>query len=68
MSGTDTLKYHGIKLLCEMTNPPPLDSNVQRKIILNTLKKWVRINKYQLLYTADVLHRPGHIMKMKMKY
>ena len=37
MSGTGTLKYEGIKPLCEMTIPPPSDSNVQRKIILNTL-------------------------------
>jgi len=55
------LKYDGIKLLCEMTIPPLADSNVQRNI---KYQKRMRINKYQLIYTADVLSRPGNIMKI----
>jgi hypothetical protein len=41
MSGTGTLKYEGIKPLCEMTIPPPSDSNVQHTINKMKLIKYV---------------------------
>jgi len=66
MSGTGKLKYVGIELVCEMAIPIPQFKCSEKNNIKYTIKyqKRMRINKYQLIYTADVLNRLGNIVKI----